>query len=108
MLDGNSDTRYSSGTGQYNGLWIQVDMGQTQTFGKILLDVGTNIGDYARSADVYVSPDGTDWIRVSSVADGQRVELVSFPTQAARYIKVVNTGNVASNWWSIAEFNAYN
>ncbi|MFJ9710179.1 IPT/TIG domain-containing protein [Streptomyces sp. NPDC101234] len=31
MLDGNSGTRYSSGTGQYEGLWIQADMGQTQT-----------------------------------------------------------------------------
>ncbi|MGW0878391.1 discoidin domain-containing protein [Streptomyces sp. NPDC002671] len=78
MLDGNSDTRYSSGTGQYDGLWIQVDMGQTQTFDKILLHSGSNIGDYAPSADVYV------------------------------YVKVVNTGNVASNWWSIAEFTIYN
>ncbi|MGW1169642.1 hypothetical protein [Streptomyces sp. NPDC001153] len=38
---------------------------------------------------------------------GQRVQAVSFPTQTARYIKVINTGNVASNWWSIAEFNVY-
>ncbi|MFF9810016.1 discoidin domain-containing protein [Streptomyces coeruleorubidus] len=108
MLDGNSDTRYSSGTGQYDGLWIQVDMGQAQTFDKIVLDVGVSVSDYARSADVYVSADGTDWTKVSSVADGQRVHLVSFPTQTARYIKVVNTGNVARSWWSIAEFNVYN
>ncbi|MDF3145427.1 MULTISPECIES: discoidin domain-containing protein [unclassified Streptomyces] len=108
MLDGNSDTRYSSGTGQYDGLWIQVDMGQTQTFNKIVLDVGGSVSDYARSAEVYVSADGTDWTKVSSVADGQRVHLVSFPTQTARYIKVVNTGNVARSWWSVAEFNVYN
>ncbi|GCB43206.1 discoidin domain-containing protein [Streptomyces sp. NL15-2K] len=108
MLDGNSDTRYSSGTGQYDGLWIQVDMGQTQIFSKIVLDVGGSVSDYARSADVYVSMDGTDWTKVSSVADGQRVHLISFPTQTARYIKVVNTGNVARSWWSVAEFNAYN
>ena len=74
MLDGNSGTRYSSGTGQYDGLWIQIDMGQTQTFDKILLDSGSNIGDYARSADVYVSANGTDWTKVFSIADGQRVE----------------------------------
>lgn len=107
MLDGDSGTRYSSGTGQYDGLWIQVDMGQTQTFGKILLDSGSSIGDYARSADVYVSANGTDWTKVSSIEDGQRVELISFSTETARYIKVVNTGNVASNWWSIAELNVY-
>ncbi|MDX3225844.1 discoidin domain-containing protein [Streptomyces sp. ME19-01-6] len=108
MLDGNSDTRYSSGTGQYDGLWIQVDMGQTQTFDKIVLDVGGSVSDYARSADVYVSTDGTDWTKVSSVADGQRVHLISFPKQTARYIKVVNTDNVARSWWSVAEFNVYN
>lgn len=107
MLDGNADTRYSSGTGQYDGLWIQVDMGQAQTFDKIVLDVGGSVSDYARSADVYISADGTDWSKVSSVADGQRVHLVSFPTQTARYIKVVNTDNVARSWWSIAEFNVY-
>ncbi|MGA5360524.1 discoidin domain-containing protein [Streptomyces purpurascens] len=108
MLDGNSDTRYSSGTGQYDGLWIQVDMGKTQTFDKVLLDVGSSVSDYARSADVYVSTDGTDWTKVTSVADGQRVHLISFPTQTARYIKVVNTGNVARSWWSVAEFDVYN
>ncbi|MFF7164235.1 discoidin domain-containing protein [Streptomyces sp. NPDC008086] len=108
MLDGNSDTRYSSGTGQYDGLWIQVDMGQTQTFDKIVLDVGGSVSDYARGVDVYVSAEGTDWAKVSSVTDGQRVHLVSFPAQTARHIKVVNTGNVARSWWSIAEFNVYN
>jgi O-glycosyl hydrolase len=108
MLDGNSDTRYSSGTGQYDGLWIQVDMGQTQTFDKIVLDVGGSVSDYARSAGVYVSTDGADWAKVTSVADGQRVHLIAFPTQTARYIKVVNTGNVARSWWSVAEFNVYN
>jgi F5/8 type C domain/IPT/TIG domain len=108
MLDGDTDSRYSSGTGQYNGMWIQVDMGQTQTFNKVVLDSGSSSGDYARSADVYVSSNGTSWTKVSSVvADGQQIQLASFPTQTARYIKVINTGS-SGNWWSIAEFNAYN
>ncbi|MCC9704437.1 discoidin domain-containing protein [Streptomyces sp. MNU76] len=83
-------------------------MGQAQTFSKVVLDVGGSIDDYARSADVYVSEDGTGWSKVSSVTDGQRVQVVSFPTRTARHIKVVNTADVASNWWSIAEFNVYN
>jgi hypothetical protein len=108
MLDGVPDSRYSSGIAQYNGLWIQVDMVQTQTFNKIVLDSGSSIGDYARSADVYVSTDATSWTKVFSIAaDGQQVQLASFPTQTARYIKVVNTGS-AGSWWSIAELNVYN
>jgi hypothetical protein len=92
MLDGNSDTRYSSGTGQYDGLWIHCRRHPAR------------VSDHARSADVYVSTDGTDWTKVTAVADGQRVHLISFPTQTARYIKVVNSGNVARSWWSVAEF----
>ena len=107
MLDGNPDTRYSSGTGQYNGLWFTVDMGQTQTFDKLVIDSGSSSGDYAQSSDVYVSADGTNWIDVASVTGNGSVQLVSFKAQTARYIKVVNTGS-AGNWWSIAEFNVYN
>ena len=107
MVDGDTDTRYSSGAGQASGMTVQVDMGKAQTFDTVALDSGSSIGDYARSADVDVSSDGTNWTKVASIkADGQQIQAVSFPTQTARYIKVVNTGS-AGNWWSIAEFNVY-
>lgn len=106
MLDGNLNTRYSSGTGQHNGLWITVDMGQPQTFDELAMDSGTSAGDYARSADVYVSTDGTNWTKVSSIVGNGPLEIAAFPVQTARYIKVVNTGSSGS-WWSIAEFNVY-
>ena len=107
MIDGDIDTRYSSGTGQANGMYVQVDLGQAQTFNTVALDAGSSISDYARSADVNVSSDGTNWTKVASIkADGQQIQAVSFPTQTARYIKVVNTGS-AGSWWSIAEFNVY-
>ena len=82
-------------------------MGQADKFSTVDLDSGSSVTDYARSADVYVSSDGSDWTKVASIASGQPVEMASFGTQTARYIKVVNTGS-ADNWWSIAEFNAYN
>jgi len=106
MLDGDFSTRYSSGAGQAPGQWVEVDMGQAQTFDTVALDSGGSTGDYARSADFYVSSDGTNWTKVASIASGQPVEVVTFATQTARYIKVVNTGT-AGNWWSIAEFNVY-
>ncbi|MGW7237396.1 hypothetical protein [Streptomyces sp. NPDC054804] len=46
-------------------------------------------------------------LRLRSLTDGQPVELVSFLAQTARCIKIVNTGDVATNWWSIAEFTVY-
>lgn len=108
MLDGDTDTRYSSGTAQTSGMWVEVDMGQAQTFSKVVLDSASSIGDYARSADVDISNDGTTWTKVGSiVSDGQQIQLASFTAQTARYIKVINTGS-SGNWWSIAELNAYN
>ena len=107
MLDGDTDTRYSSGTGQTPGMSVQVDMGQAQTFDTVALDSGSSTGDYARSADIDVSSDGTNWTKVASVtSDGQQIEAVTFPTQTARYIKVINNSS-SGNWWSIAEFNVY-
>lgn len=107
LLDGDTDSRYSSGTGQQNGMWIQADMKQPQTFNRVVLDSGSSTGDYARSADVYVSSDATNWTKVASVrANGQQSQLASFPTQTARYLKVINTGS-SGNWWSIAELGVY-
>ncbi|MER5431868.1 discoidin domain-containing protein [Streptomyces sp. NPDC002588] len=107
MIDNDTDTRYSSGAGQESGQWVEVDMGEAQTFDTIALDAGSSTGDYARGADVYVSSDGTDWKKVAAIgSDGQQIEAVTFATQTARYVKVVNTGS-AGNWWSIAEFNVY-
>ncbi|MEV5843206.1 hypothetical protein AB0M32_14700 [Streptomyces sp. NPDC051985] len=44
--------------------------------------------------------------KVASMASGRPVEVASFATQTARYVKVANTGS-ADHWWSIAEFTAY-
>ena len=107
MIDGSTDTRYSSGTAQSPGQWVEVDMGQEQTFDTVALNAGGSTGDYARSADVYVSSDGNAWTRVAAIqSDGQQVEAVTFTPQTARYIKVINTGS-SGNWWSIAELNVY-
>jgi hypothetical protein len=107
ILDGDTGSRYSSGASQYDGMWIQVDMAQPQTFSKVDLDSGSSKDDYARSADVYVSSDATNWTKVASITgDGRPIQDTTFPTQTARYLKVVNTGS-AGNWWSIAEFNVY-
>ncbi|MCY0901773.1 MAG: discoidin domain-containing protein [Firmicutes bacterium] len=106
MLDGNLNTRWSSGAGQSPGMWIEIDMAKPQTFNEIELNSGPSTGDYARSADVYVSNDGSTWAQVATITGDGPVEIATFATQTARYVKVINTGSSGS-WWSIAEFNAY-
>jgi O-glycosyl hydrolase len=107
MLDGDLGTRWSSGTGEARNMNVIVDLGSNQTFNKIVLDSGSSPTDYARGADVYVSTNGSTWTKVGSVTvDGQPVQLASFVSQTARYIKI-NSTTTSGNWWSIAEFNAY-
>jgi len=107
MVDGNAGSRWSSGVGQSRGMWIQVDMGSPQNFNKVLLDSINSPDDYVRKADVLVSSNGTSWTKVASITgNGQAVQLATFPTQTARYIKVSSTGT-AGNWWSVHEFKVY-
>jgi beta-glucosidase-like glycosyl hydrolase len=108
MLDGDPNTRWSSGTPMApdQNQYVTVDMASSQKIDQITLDSGTSTGDYARGYQVYLSNDGTSW--GSAVAAGSPTTspiVIGFPEQTARYVKVVQTGS-SSSWWSIAEFKA--
>jgi len=108
MLDGSTATRWSTGTAMVPGQFITIDMGAAQSLGEITMDSGPSTGDYARGYQVYLSSDGTTWGSPVATGTGSAALVTAaFPTQTARYIKVVQTGS-SGNWWSIAEFNAYN
>jgi hypothetical protein len=108
-LDGNTATRWSSGTAQTNGMWFQVDMTAAQTFNQITMDSAGSAGDYAHGYKVLISSNNTDWATSTPIASGNgTAALITVPfngSQTARYIRVVLTANVTTNWWSIAEFN---
>ncbi len=116
-LDGNEATHWGSGEAQAPGLWFQVNMLLPRSFNSLSIDAGSSSGDYPRAYLVFVSLDGANWGR--SIASGDstsqgsgsyvgagQVVNISFPTQFARYIRVVDTGS-AGNWWSLYEFNVY-
>ncbi|MUG88214.1 coagulation factor 5/8 type domain protein [Paenibacillus timonensis] len=103
MLDGNRDTLWTNGREQASGQWVKVDLGAVHRFDSIVLDPG-NAGEvYPRSYRLYVSNDGENWGDPVIGGPGQAGRLsVTFPTQTARYLKLVQTGE-ANRWWSIAE-----
>jgi fibronectin type 3 domain-containing protein len=105
-LDGNLTTRWSTGTSQVNGQWFQVDMGTANTFNKLILNAVNSANDYPRGYQVTVSNDGINWS--SSVATGvgsSSITTITFATQAARYIRITQTGSASGTFWSIDEFN---
>jgi hypothetical protein len=108
-LDGVASTRWASEAAQVNGQFYQVDMQTAKTFRQITLDSTGSAGDYPRGYQVFVSNDGSTW--GSPIASGTpttSLVTIGFSSQTARYIKVVQTGSVTPNWWSLHEFNVYN
>ncbi|WP_246362135.1 family 16 glycosylhydrolase [Paenibacillus alba] len=108
MLDGNTNSRWTTGTDMVPGQYFIVDMNASKTFNKLTIDCTGNNNDYARGYQVFVSSDGTNW--GSAIASGTGTApliTVNFASKTARYIKVVQTGT-GTNWWSVREFNVYN
>lgn len=71
------------------------------------MDSAGSTNDFARGYQVFVSNDGVNFGGAVASGTGTAALIrVSFPTQNARFIRVVQTGS-ASFWWSIAEFNVF-
>lgn len=106
ILDYDFGTRWSSGAGQSGGEWIEVDMGAVNTISKVSIET-VDSNDYPAEFEVYVSTDGTNYTLVDSgLGFGYKMVFLTYNVQA-RYVKIVQTGSNASNWWSVSEFGVY-
>ncbi len=106
-IDGDGWTRWSSGVAQASpNQWFQIDMATTRAFNRIVMDAGRSNGDYPRAYQVYVSNDGTNWGDSIASGAGTPLTTINFPSQTARYFRILQTGS-ASSWWSIHELDVY-
>jgi len=105
-LDGNLNTRFSTNEDQVAGLYFEVDLGVSQSFGELQMEVPNSASDYARSYTIEDSENGVSWDTVASCDGTSDSEVLSFPVQTARYVRVVLIGG-ADWWWSIDEFYLY-
>jgi hypothetical protein len=105
-LDGNLTTAFSTREYQAYGLYFQVDLGAARPFDEVEMAVPSAPGDYARAyhVDVY---NGSSWATVANCTGSSRTEVVSFPTQTVKYVRIVLVAASKTNWWSIDEFNLY-
>jgi beta-glucosidase len=106
MIDGDSATRWSSGTPMANGNTVTVDLGASRTFSKVVMDSGGSTGDYARGYRIDVSTDGSTWRSVGTGTGTAAVVTATIGSQTSRYVRITQTGS-ATSWWSIAELNLY-
>jgi endoglucanase Acf2 len=106
MLDGDQNTRWSSGQTQVAGQWVAIDLKESKTFDTLFVSAG-NTGDYLRGYEIYVSADGKDWGKAVASGAGEASLALSLGTQTARFVKIVNTAT-SDRWWSITEVKVAN
>src|SRR5487761_1255915 len=106
-LDGRLTTRFSTSEPQATGSYFGVDLGAAQAFDELVMASPNSPNDYARGYDVKVWTNAKTWATIATCTGTATPEVVSFPTQTARYVRVVLTAASASYWWSIDEFNLY-
>jgi glucosylceramidase len=105
-VDGDASTRWSSGTAQAPGQYLQVDLGRPVTFSRVAVDSGGNLGDYARSWTLEASDDGTTWRELATGTSTGQLTEITVPRTRARWLRITNTGSSGS-WWSIADIRLY-
>ena len=87
---------------------FKVDMGALQTFDELVMATPSSPNDYARLFDVAVSADGSSWAKRASWKGTSASQVVRFPAQSARYVRIaLDQGTAAHYWWSIDELNVY-
>ncbi len=105
-IDADASTRWSSGTGQAPGQYLQVDLGRSKSFRRVAIDSGGNLGDYARGWQLSASTDGSTWRTLASGDGVGQLTDVDVPRTRARYLKVTSTATSGS-WWSLADIRLY-
>jgi glucosylceramidase len=106
-VDADASTRYSTGTGQAPGQYLQVDFGRAINARQVVFDTGVSTGDYPRGYTITTSTDGVTW--TTAVANGQgtgQFTTADLSGARVRYVRVTLTASSGS-WWSVADVRAY-
>ena len=105
--DGDASTRYTTGTGQAPGQYLQVDFGRAVPARQVVFDTGVSTGDYPRGYTVTTSTDGVNWsTAVASAAGTGQFTTVPLTGAPVRYVRVTLTA-ASGSWFSVADVRAY-
>jgi glucosylceramidase len=106
-VDDDATTRYSTGTGQQPGQYLQVDLGRPEPVREIVYDTGASIGDYPRGYAVTVSSDGVNWSSAVATGTGSgQLTAAALSGAPIRFVRLTLT-QASDSWWSVADVRAY-
>ena len=103
---GDASTRWSSGTAQQPGQYLQIDLGGREHFRRVAVDAGDNLGDFLRSYQLQVSDDASRWRTIASGTGSGQLTTIDVKQTKAKYVRIVSTGS-AGNWSSVADVRFY-
>jgi glucosylceramidase len=105
-VDDDASTRWSTGTAQAPGQFLQIDLGRREHFRRMVIDTGANTGDYARSWTLQASDDASTWRSLAAGTGSGQLTTIDVPQTRARYLRIESSGS-AENWWSVADVRLY-
>lgn len=103
-IDGDGKTRYTTGTSQEKGMWLQVELPEAAWLSGLDLNYQQSKNDGPEYYAVSLSIDGKNWS--APVAKGKSVPkrtALSFAPTEARFVKVEITNASTRLYWSIHE-----
>ncbi|HEY0706887.1 MAG TPA: LamG-like jellyroll fold domain-containing protein, partial [Polyangia bacterium] len=99
LNDGRRSTVWSTGNSQSTDDWIHIDLGSSQTFARVDVDVASGTStEYIRGYNLEVSTDNNSWTSVATGTGTTLLTSISFADQTARYIRITCTSTIANNW----------
>jgi hypothetical protein len=101
-VDGNTGTRWSSGFSDPQ--WLEVDLGQTTSICKAVLDWEAA---YATAFQIQVSNDGSTWTTVYSTTTGTGGNQTLSVSGSGRYIRMYGTARATQYGYSLWEFEVF-
>jgi F5/8 type C domain len=108
-FDGDNTTRFSSGTKQMGGEWLEIDFGKVVTINQITMF--TNNGDFFRHYQIWLSNTSGDAMgTMLKEADGAQGSIVVplATAKAGQFLRIKQTGaDVGTDiaWWSLHELS---
>ena len=106
-VDGQGETRYTTGAVQVPGMWLQIELPQETLLAGLQLDSTKSANDYPRGYKVELSPDGQTWKAAATGKGASAVTDIQFPPTKAKHIRITQTGAVGGLYWSIHELQIF-
>ena len=104
-IDGKLDTRYTTGTSMAKGMWVQLELPQSEKVVGLILDAAKSKNDYPRGCTVEFSTDGKKWSKPLKKKEEKNATLsIEFPETEVKFVRVTQTGSNRL-FWSIHDLN---